>query len=219
MQNYPPQRQALKGKRYYAIADRSVKINDMTKKPTKSRNLLSILQEMYSNVVCTILNNRMQQYCARHSMGCDADISYQLSQHIDSITDSHKNKKRTTHTENTKHQKQTVKSVGTTQTLSSGHPLAVNTKKVNELSKYFKQRGNGATLKPGIKDTLTHSTWEHIHMSLRLARQCNTKGAKMHADIANHAYKELAHYMPEEKYIELTREIEKELETINKTGM
>ena len=161
----------------------------------------------------------MQQYCVRRSVGCDAGISYKLSQHIDSITDSHKNTISNAYPENTKHQKQTVKPVGTTQTLSSGHPLAVNTKKVNELSKYFKQRGNGATLKPGIKDTLTHSTWEHIHMSLRLARQCNTKGAKMHADIANHAYKELAHYMPEDKYIELTQEIERELEKINKTDM
>jgi hypothetical protein len=178
---------------------------------TENRNLLSIIQEMYSRVVCSILNSRIQQYCTRHHTGDEPDISSQLSKHIDSISEHVNSTKVISQTDANNSLKQEEKSNQTRQTSKPEQSRTVDTKKANALSKYFKQRGNGATLNPGIEDTLTHSIWEHIHMSLRQARQGNTKGAKMHADIANHAYKELAHYMTEEKYIELTNDIEKEL--------
>ena len=54
-------------------------------------------------------------------------------------------------------------------------------------------------------------------MSIRLARQGNSQAAKMHADIANHAYKELSHYMEENQYNELTKDIEKELTKLTST--
>lgn len=183
----------------------------MSTKTSKSGNLLSIIQNMYSRIVCTILSKRMQQYCARHQYNTHSDIAAQLSQQIDSIAaqQAKTNTKQQTHTANV--QKQQEKTKHTTQASKPSATNTVDTKKANELSKYFKQRGNGATLNPGIENTLTHSIWEHIHLSLRQARQGNKNSAKMHADIANHAHKELAHYISEEKYIALTQEIENEL--------
>jgi len=90
----------------------------------------------------------------------------------------------------------------------------VNTKQANELSRYFKQRGYGSTLEPGIDVKLKQSTWHHIHFALRLARQSNIEGAGIHADIAFYACKELAHYLSEQEYCEFIVEIQNELKQL-----
>ncbi|MCW9023740.1 MAG: hypothetical protein OQK73_03570 [Gammaproteobacteria bacterium] len=187
----------------------------MAGKAPHSRNLLSIIQDMYSTVVCTILNNRMQRYCIRHGQKHTTDISSRLSEQIKALTEHHNNEKNEPQVNSSEPHAHNQKPGVTNANSGIDKGRTVNTKKANELSRYFKKRGNSATLNPGIEDTLTHSAWEHIHLSLRLARQGNTKSAKMHADIANHAYKELAHYMTEEKYSELTQEIEKELNQVS----
>ena len=49
-------------------------------------------------------------------------------------------------------------------------------------------------------EKLKDSTWSHIHTALLHARQGDVSNAKLHADIANGALKEAAHYMTEEDY-------------------
>ena len=62
---------------------------------------------------------------------------------------------------------------------------------------------------PYMGDKLKDSTWSHIHTALLQARQGDTSNAKLHADIANQALKEAAHYMSEEDYKVFCEEVTK----------
>lgn len=95
------------------------------------------------------------------------------------------------------------------------NPYALNKKQVGELSKYFKARTKGPELHPDMEEKLKDSIWDHINASVQCALKSDNRSAKMHADIANYAFKEIAHYMPEEKYKELTDNVNKRLETLS----
>ena len=62
---------------------------------------------------------------------------------------------------------------------------------------------------PYMGDKLKDSAWSHIHTALLHARQGEAITAKLHADIANEALKEAAHYMSEEDYKVLCEEVAK----------
>jgi len=91
---------------------------------------------------------------------------------------------------------------------------AIDKKNVGELSRYFKARWNGSDIHPGIKEKLERSAWEHLHASIRHARQGENETARIHADIAHYACNELAHYLSEKDYQCFTSELEKHLGTL-----
>jgi len=87
------------------------------------------------------------------------------------------------------------------------HPAAksnldreISRERIDELAKYFKARTKGDEFHPPIREKLEHSVWEHIHSTIRCARQGDKTNAKMHLNIATAACKELAHYMDEDEY-------------------
>lgn len=83
--------------------------------------------------------------------------------------------------------------------------------RIDELSKYFKGRSDGADLHPPIREKLKHSVWEHLHAALRTARLGDKRNSKMHADIVDSACKELAHYMDKEPYLAFIADVESHL--------
>lgn len=85
----------------------------------------------------------------------------------------------------------------------------------NELSNYFKTKHNCNGVHTGIEDTLVQSTWDHIHAALRYARQAEMANSKMHAEIACYSCKELAHFMPEDKYQKLMNNIQLNLKILH----
>ena len=87
-------------------------------------------------------------------------------------------------------------------------------KNVNGLSKHFSTTHNEAEFHPGIDEKLKHSNWDHINASIRYARLGDARVAKVHADIANNAFKELAHYVSGEDHAELASQIEDHLGAI-----
>jgi hypothetical protein len=91
------------------------------------------------------------------------------------------------------------------------NPYALNKKQVDELSKYFKARSKGPELHHGMEEKLKDSIWFHMNASVQCALKGDGRSAKMHADIADYAFKEIAHYMPKEQYLELTEKINKRL--------
>lgn len=95
------------------------------------------------------------------------------------------------------------------------NPYKLNKKQVGELSRYFKTRKKGSESNPEIKEKLKSSIWEHINSSVQCALKGDKNNAKMHVDIANYAFKEIANYMPEEQYAELTEKINKRLDDLN----
>lgn len=58
-------------------------------------------------------------------------------------------------------------------------------------------------------EKLKHSTWSHIHTATLQARQGSLTNAKVHAKIANDAFKEAANYMSEEDYKVFCNEVAK----------
>ena len=76
----------------------------------------------------------------------------------------------------------------------------------NRPQKIFKSK---ITPDPYMGEKLKDSTWSHIHTALLHARQGEAYNAKLHADIANEALKEAAHYMSEEDHKVLCGEVAK----------
>lgn len=77
----------------------------------------------------------------------------------------------------------------------------------------FIEKTNGSDMYPEIVNKLEHSIWEHIHATIRYARQGDEKNATMHSDIANSACKELAHYLDDEHYQAFIIKIGEHLDT------
>lgn len=93
-------------------------------------------------------------------------------------------------------------------------PHVVHNKYAGDLSKYFKSREKAYELEPGIKYKLEHSVWDHINASIQCAHKGDNRNAKMHADIANSAFKEVAHYIPEDEYAEFSKKVTERMETL-----
>ncbi|MDA3868826.1 MAG: hypothetical protein PF589_02530 [Gammaproteobacteria bacterium] len=92
---------------------------------------------------------------------------------------------------------------------------AVNTRQINDLVKYFKTKENDAELHPAIKDKLRRSIWEHINAAIECALMGDRRNAKMHVDIANYAFQEVAHYMSEEQYRLFATTLDEHLSALN----
>lgn len=78
----------------------------------------------------------------------------------------------------------------------------------SEFAKYLNQKTSSSIDHPYMGDKLKKSAWEHIHCTIRYARQGNVAMAKLHADIAGHALEEAVHFIKDEEYSELILEIE-----------
>jgi hypothetical protein len=100
-------------------------------------------------------------------------------------------------------------------TTDNPSPYTLNKKQINELSKYFKERKKGSDLHPSVKEKLKESIWEHINAAIQCAHKGDKHNSKMHVDIANYAFKEVAHYMNEEQYAELSRKINERMEALS----
>ena len=194
--------------------------------------LLHKLQRLYNQLALTQLHKRMDVYHkhSNHSKKPNAkDIKASLLEYVDHVVVVEKEK---TKTEVSHDVEQAVGGVGVIgQHVAQSHhalfpfnfdekpvspnPYKLNKKQVEDLSKYFKARTKGSELRPGIEEKLKDSIWGHINASVQSALKGDKRNAKMHVDIANYAFKEIAHYMPEEKYLELTREINKRLDALS----
>lgn len=78
----------------------------------------------------------------------------------------------------------------------------------SEFAKYIKTRKYSYISHPHMGEDLKASAWEHIHTTIRHARNGAVDTAKLHASIAGSALEEAGHYMSIEDYTELVFEIE-----------
>ena len=85
---------------------------------------------------------------------------------------------------------------------------------ISELSRYFKARSQGVDLHPSIQEKLENSIWDHVHATIRYARQGDKANSRMHMNIANCACKELAHYLEKNDYRAFTGEVSAHLATL-----
>ena len=189
------------------------------------------LQQLYSRIAVSRLHKLMDRYhkYTSHSKKAHAnDIKTSILEYADNVVVAEKEKNITKGLNDTGHP---VTEAGVTakHATQSHHdlfpfkqddkndgpnPYALNKKQVDELSKYFKAREKGPELHHGMGEKLKDSIWIHMNASVQCALKGDGSSAKMHADIADYAFKEIAHYMPEEEYLELTEKINNRLDTL-----
>ena len=196
--------------RYHDHREMSQTLNIM-KNSSFYNEFIRSIEELYSSITMRILQKRMDSYHSASAIntgsGNNSDFSASLYKYIDDV--SHQAKKPTS-------ENQTSKRAGLTNSTNPYPPahFEVSNKGINSgLTKHFREIDN-AERHPGISGKLKDSIWEHVHSSIRCARQGDAHAAKMHADIANNAYKELSHYLTDEEHSELAREIEEEFDTL-----
>ena len=85
---------------------------------------------------------------------------------------------------------------------------------LGELSVHLKDSYKYSGVSLGTGDKLMQSTWEHLHASIRFARQGDVKMARLHADLTRNALNEAAHYLPESVYSRFSEDVMKALEDI-----
>jgi hypothetical protein len=193
--------------------------------------LLRKLQQLYYRIAVSRLHKLMDRYhrYTSHSKKPHADdIKSSILEYVDNIVVVEKEKNVTKESNDTGH---LVTEAGVTaEHVTQSHhnlfpfkqdekddgpnPYALNKKQVDELSKYFKARAKGPELHQGMEEKLKDSIWVHMNASVQCALRGDGRSAKTHADIADYAFKEIAHYMPKEQYLELTEKINKRLETL-----
>lgn len=195
--------------------------------------LLNELRRLYNQLVLTQLHKRMDEYHkhANYSKKPHAkDIKASLLEYVDNVVVVEKaktiTKAKTPHDVEHPVGEGGVVSKHVTQSYHTlfpykldkkqvgPNPYKLNKKQVGDLSKYFKARTEGSELHPGIEEKLKDSIRDHINASVQCALKGDKRNAIMHVDIANYAFKEIAHYMPEEQYLELTRKINKRLDAL-----
>lgn len=178
------------------------------------RALIRGLENLYSKVALHVLHKRINSY---HSQASDGKRKH------DGIKTPMMNFIESTVAQAVKVNTNLNSEQASTEIKSPPHhPAAQHTghhelsrERIDELSKYFKERNKGADLHPPIREKLEHSVWEHIHATIRRARQGDERNAKMHLNIATTACKELAHYMNDEEYQAFVAEAESYMGKLN----
>ena len=173
-------------------------------------SLIQEIKELYNKASLAILHKRISDY-HRHTDYSEhahaGDIKSLLITYIDKIPAS------TTASQETKFSADSIipKEPVVDKYLYERHETdtrhVVSHKYVGDLSKYFKSRRKAYDLQPGIKDKLEHSVWEHINASIQSAYKGDLKNSQMHADIANSAFKEVAHYMSVAEYNDFSKKV------------
>jgi len=175
----------------------------------KTSGLLHALRELYLRFSKIELHRRIGLY--RHNSGTNKapDISTPLTRHIDKLASFGKqNGAADVHSPTARASEKPAK-------LYTANPPDWQPAWLKTVFTRLRRPDNISTSKKASDHTmgekLKDSAWLHIHTALMQARRGETRTAKLHADIANGAIKEAAHFMNEEDYKVLCGEVEKAL--------
>jgi hypothetical protein len=173
----------------------------MTEKYGLNR-LLRALHELYYKFCDMDLHKRINLYKSSTGTNKAPDISALLTKHIEKLAPARKPDSAATSNAaagavKARSSKKTGNADNTKQPSQQPGWLNKAVSKVIRPKKIFTSK-----IAPDqyMGDKLKDSTWSHIHSALLHARQGETSSAKLHADIANEALKEAAHYMSEEDH-------------------
>jgi len=169
------------------------------------------LHELYYKLCAMDLHKRMNFYHRNTGTNKTPDISASLTKNIDKLAPA--SKPTNAGTTNAAASAATAGSSKRTGKLNiakqPGQQTGWLNKVVSSVSRPKKIYKSKITPDPYMGDKLKDSAWSHIHAALLHARQGEAITAKLHADIANEALKEAAHYMSEEDYKVLCEEVAK----------
>ncbi len=163
-------------------------------------SLLSALQARYHQVVNLMTRLRLSGYRPRTQLGTGKKLTSQLRKYIKQTTvPDTKNSTTNEHSP----QRPNIPFDHVTTNTSDESPFA-KPDSHNELQTKL-------PLQPSAGEKLMHSTWEHLHASIRYAKAGDKVTARLHAGIMDSALKEAAHFLNDEEYRDFVQKLEKVL--------
>ena len=172
--------------------------------------LIELIKGLYSRVVSLDLKKRMSAHQQGGAADAGHDIATTLAEDIEKLAGS--NSSAANDTASGTDSRPVQRRSRSRPRIDRKNPQS--TRRVTELTRFFKEAVNGSTLQPHVGEKLKASVWEHIDTSMRLARKGETVSARLHADVANNALKEAARYMPKEDYNAFYAQVKKRLQEI-----
>lgn len=175
-----------------------------------SASLLDALKQLYSRFMALHAESRARSSLNSSNTAGTQKIVSSFSQCIDNLS-----ARATTNAGITSEQQQIPKPKNHSPNQATINRDSSSRVEPGELSKHLKKthRQTGISLDTG--DKLMQSTWEHFHAAIRLARQGDKKGARLHMELSNNALNEAAHYLSESEYSRFSKDVMKALEEIN----
>lgn len=177
-------------------------------------SLLAVLKRLYSKLARVALHKRMSSYQQWVNTENHQDISNPLYDYIDKLASSDAVKAPGVPHQTYDKEQPAIATNNTTPPAAQEHKEIVINKTLEGLSLYYQDHKTAADSQPELSEKLKKSAWEHIHAVHRYARQGDVKTARLHADIANNALKEAAHYMTEDDYKAFMQEVKDEMQAI-----
>lgn len=191
----------------------------MSTKSKHNHSLLGTLQKLYSRFVVYFLHARQNRYRSGEPAGEPFNFQTQLDESIKKLAAVRKNLEQNTGS------RDTTDSDGkpiTNEANQRVNPAALQlmermsevTGQIHELSRHIRQNSKNLDLPPDTGEKLQKSTWEHLHLALRSARQGSEPLAQLHAKIASQALMEASHYMSRDEYLSFTAQVREALASI-----
>ncbi len=177
--------------------------------------LFSSLQKLYSRVMLRAYDARTQAYRKNGQGAQEHDISTSLTGQLDKLAASGAAAASNGAPPVSRQPRSPAPArtpVPSRKRTDSEQELVTRT--LEGLSRDLKSGHTGAVSQPAMSHKLKSSAWTHLHAAVRLARQGDVAASKVHADIANQALKEVAHYMTDTDYAAFVAEVESELSDI-----
>ena len=170
----------------------------------ETNKLIHALHDLFLKVSNFELVKRISSY--RHKSASGLDISAPLSKHIDKLVVENKRTisqlpNAVTNRSYTEHEFQKI--------VSASSQSSRLKKKLDGLARHYKKSAGKTESAQYMGERLKSSTWSHLHVASMEARRGDAVAAKIHADIANQALKEAAHYMSDEEYKVFCGEVNK----------
>jgi len=174
----------------------------------KNHSLLASLQDLYKIISKKVIRNRMHSYHKHVGSNGSFDITSVLNKQIDSLsTVSSDNNIDSTNVRDEERSEKPITAKVQNQEFQYTEKENISGVE-SEFAKYLKQKKSSSASHPYLSEKLKATVWEHIHNTIRYAKQDNIATAKLHADIAGQALEEAAHYMSDEEYSNLIFQVE-----------
>lgn len=175
------------------------------------QTLIRSLQSLYTQISSQVLHNRMQGQPRSVTSRERFPIGHMLGNQIDRIAAVSERLRRAEAKE-----KPAASDVAAESRPSDVKVEAYEVRSgaglLGALSKYFTRYPSSTHSQPLMQEQMRANTLYHINKALVLAREGDTKGAKVHAGLAENAMQTAGGYMTDEEYGQFCEEVEGRLQ-------
>jgi|GEM_PF-1730328 len=173
--------------------------------------LLDQLLNLYQRLARWRLESRMASYRAGGGEEPVEDISTPLAKQIEALAQQAARAESPAPTQEGRTGSRPASRPGPAQATAVPHQMNLFRRSMNGLSRYLKGSGESLVVQPHLSDQLQESIRQHVHTALRLARQGDSRSAKLHADLASNGMHELSHFLPREEFLRFKDQVRAEL--------